>query len=103
MSENRKRVNLLIVFYTRYGHTARMVEEISQGIKEIQETNVTIKRIADDFPMDVISKNLSWSQLVENLDKKYRPVSVDDHVDELPKYDAIIFGSPTDLAIWQHR
>jgi len=41
--------------------------------------------------------------LVENLDKKYPPVSVDDHVDELPKYDEIIFGSPTDLAIWQHR
>jgi len=64
---------------------------------------VTIKRIADDFPMDVISKNPSWSQLVENLDKKYPPVSVDDHVDECPKYDAIIFVSPTDLEIWQHR
>ena len=103
MSENRKTINILIVFYTRYGNTARMAEEISQGINEIPETNVTLMRIADDVPMDVISKNLSWSQLVENLDKKCPPVSVDDHVDELPKYDAIIFGAPTDLAIWQHR
>jgi len=38
-----------------------MAEEISQGIKEISETNVTIKRIADDVPMDIISKNPSWS------------------------------------------
>ena len=52
-----------------------MAEEISQGIKEIPETNVTFKRIADDVPMDVISKNPSWTQLVENLDKKY-PSSV---------------------------
>ena len=95
MSENRKSVNILIVFYTRYGNTARMAEEISQGINEIPDTNVTLMRIADDVPMDVISKNPSWSQLVENLDKKYPPVSVDDLVDKLPKYDAIIFGSPT--------
>lgn len=95
MSENRKTVNILIVFYTRYGNTARMAEEISQGINEMPETNVTLMRIADDVPMDVISKNPSWSQLVENLDKKYPPVSIDDLVDNLPKYDAIIFGSPT--------
>jgi NAD(P)H dehydrogenase (quinone) len=72
-----------------------MAEEISQGIKEISESNVTIKRIADDVPMDIISKNPSSSQLVENLDKRYPPVSADDLVDELPKYDTIIFGSPT--------
>lgn len=95
MSENRKTVNILIVFYTRYGNTARMAEEISQGINEIPDTNVTLMRIADDVPMDVISKNPSLLQLVENLDKKYPPVSVDDLVDKLPKYDAIIFGSPT--------
>src|SRR5574339_55062 len=95
MSENRKSVNILIVFYTRYGNTARMAEEISQGINEIPDTNVTLMRIADDVPVDVISKNPSWSQLVENLDKKYLTVSVDDLVDKLTKYDAIIFGSPT--------
>ena len=59
-------INILIVFYTRYGNTARMAEEISEGIKEIPKTNVAIKRIADDVPMDVISKNSSWAQLVEN-------------------------------------
>jgi flavorubredoxin len=103
ISENRKRVNILIVFYTRYGNTAGMAEEISHGIKEIREINVTIKRIADDVPMDVIAKSPSWSQLVENVGKKYPLVSVDDLVYELPKYDAIIFGHLLDLAIWQHR
>ena len=41
MSENTKTtttINILIVFYTRYGNTARMADEISQGAREIPET-----------------------------------------------------------------
>ena len=38
MSENintdTKKINILIVFYTRYGNTARMAEEISEGLKK---------------------------------------------------------------------
>ena len=99
MSENtntdKTTINILIVFYTRYGNTARMAEEISQGAKEIPETNVAIKRIADDVPMDVISKNPEWTKIVKDLDEKYSSSSIDDLVNELPHYDAIIFGSPT--------
>jgi NAD(P)H dehydrogenase (quinone) len=99
MSENTKTttttINILIIFYTRYGNTARMAEEISEGLKEIPNTNIAIKRIADDVPIDVISKNSSWAEIVENLNKKYPAVSIDDLVNELPQYDAIIFGSPT--------
>jgi len=78
MSENintdTKKINILIVFYTRYGNTARMAKEISAGAKEIPETNVTIKRIADDVPMDVISKNPEWTKIVKDLDEKYLQV-----------------------------
>ena len=72
MSENTKTTktttNILIIFYTRYGNTARMADEISEGLKEIPNTNVTIKRIADDVPMDVISKNPEWTKIVKDLD-----------------------------------
>jgi len=97
MSENTntKKINILIIFYTRYGNTARMAEEISLGAKEIPSTNIAIKRIADDVPMDVISKNPEWAKIVKDLDEKYPPISIDDLVNELPQYDAIIFGSPT--------
>lgn len=96
MTENKKTtINILIVFYTRYGNSARMADEISKGAKEILEANVAIKRIADDVPMDVISKNSSWAEIVKDLDEKYPPVSIDELVNELPEYDAIIFGSPT--------
>ncbi len=99
MSENttttKTTINILIIFYTRYGNTARMADEISEGLKEIPNTNVTIKRIADDVPMDVISKNPEWTKIVKDLDEKYPSNSIDDLVNELPQYDAIIFGSPT--------
>jgi NAD(P)H dehydrogenase (quinone) len=51
-----------------------MAEEISAGAKEIHQTNVTIKRIADDVPMDVISKNPEWTKIVKDLDEKYLQV-----------------------------
>ena len=97
MSENTntKKINILIIFYTRYGNTARMAEEISLGAKEIPSTNIAIKRIADDVPMDVISKNPEWTKIVKDLEEKYPPIPIDDLVNELPQYDAIIFGSPT--------
>ena len=82
MSENTntttEKINILIVFYTRYGNTARMAEEISQGAKEIPETNVAIKRITDDVPMDVISKNPEWAKIVKDLEEKYPSNSIDD-------------------------
>jgi NAD(P)H dehydrogenase (quinone) len=45
--------------------------------------------------MDVISKNPEWTKIVKELDEKYPSSSIDDLVNELPHYDAILFGSPT--------
>jgi len=38
-------------------NTAKMTEEIAYGAKEVSNIQVTIRRIADDVPMQVISKN----------------------------------------------
>jgi NAD(P)H dehydrogenase (quinone) len=50
-------VKIMIVFYIRYGNTARMAEEIAFGAKELELVTVTMRRIADDVPTEVISKN----------------------------------------------
>jgi NAD(P)H dehydrogenase (quinone) len=50
-------VKIMIVFYSRYGNTARMAEEIAFGAKELELVTVTMRRIADDVPTEVISKN----------------------------------------------
>ena len=55
-NNNEKPTKILIVFYSRYGNTARMAEEIAYGAKELSNIQVTIRRLADNIPMEVISK-----------------------------------------------
>ncbi len=93
MSENISKI--LILFYSRYGNTAKMAEEIAYGAKEVPSTSVTLRRIADDVPAEVISQNPEWSKTVEDLTNRYPTSKVEDLVKEMPNYDAIIFGSPT--------
>lgn len=93
MSERTPKI--LILFYSRYGNTAKMAEEIAYGAKEVSNTSVTLRRIADDVPAEVISQNPEWSKTVEDLTNRYPASEVEDLVKELPNFDAIVFGSPT--------
>lgn len=86
---------ILIVFYSRYGNTSKMTEEIAYGAKEVSNIQVIIRRIADDVPMEVISKNPAWTRVVEDLNDRYPTTPIEEIVKELPNHDAIIFGSPT--------
>lgn len=86
---------ILILFYSRYGNTVKMAEEIAYGAKEMSNVSVALRRIADDVPTEVISQNPEWSKVVEDMNNRYPTTSIDDLVKELPNYDAVIFGSPT--------
>jgi len=72
-----------------------MAEEIAYGAKEVPDIQLTIRRIADDVPMEVISKDPTWTKVVEDLKDRYPSRPVEEIVKELPLHDAIIFGSPT--------
>jgi NAD(P)H dehydrogenase (quinone) len=88
-------VKILILFYSRYGNTVKMAEEIAYGAKELPNVSVTLRRIADDVPIEVISQNPEWSKVVEDMNNRFPTSNIDDLVKELPNFDAIIFGSPT--------
>jgi NAD(P)H dehydrogenase (quinone) len=87
--------HILILFYSRYGNTSQMAEEIAYGAKELSGISITMRRIADDVPMEVISQNPEWSKIVEDLNDRYPSSNIEDIIKEMPNYDAIIFGSPT--------
>ena len=93
MSEKVSKI--LILFYSRYGNTAKMAEEIAYGAKEVPNTSITLRRIADDVPAEVISENPEWSKTVEDLNNRYPTSEIGVLVGEMSNYDAIIFGSPT--------
>lgn len=72
-----------------------MAEEIAYGVKEVSDIQLTVRRIADDVPMEVISRDPTWTKVVEDLKDRYPSRPVEEIVKELPLHDAIIFGSPT--------
>ncbi|MFZ5792208.1 MAG: NAD(P)H:quinone oxidoreductase [Pseudomonadota bacterium] len=76
---------VLVLYYSAYGHIEKMAEAVAAGAREVAGTEVTIKRVPELVPEEVAKKAHM------KLDQK-APIA---SVDELPNYDAIIFGTPT--------
>ena len=46
---------VLIVFYSRHGNTAKMAEAVAEGARK-EGANTKLARIADDVPIEIIKK-----------------------------------------------
>jgi NAD(P)H dehydrogenase (quinone) len=75
---------VLVLYYSSYGHIERMAEAVAEGVREAR-CGVVIKRVPELMPEELARKS------GYKLDQK-APLAT---VDELPRYDAIIFGTPT--------
>ncbi|MFD1331278.1 NAD(P)H:quinone oxidoreductase [Methylopila musalis] len=75
---------VLVLYYSTYGHIETMAEAVAEGAREAGAEAV-VKRVPETVPQEIAEKNHF------KLDQK-APVAT---VDELPEYDAIIFGAPT--------
>lgn len=76
---------ILVLYYSSYGHTEAMAKAVAEGAASIEGTQVETKRVPELVPDDVAEK----SGFKRDQDA---PIAT---VDELPDYDAIIFGTPT--------
>jgi NAD(P)H dehydrogenase (quinone) len=76
---------VLVLYYSVYGHIETMAKAVAEGVRSVEGAEVTIKRVPDLVPEDVARKAGA------KLDQA-APIAT---VDELPNYDAIIFGTPT--------
>jgi NAD(P)H dehydrogenase (quinone) len=76
---------VLVLYYSMYGHVETMAHAIAEGAKGVAGTEVTLKRVPETIPAD------RAAQIGVKTDQP-APVAT---VDELPDYDAIIFGTPT--------
>jgi len=76
---------ILVLYYSMYGHIETMAKAVAEGALSVEGTEVTIKRVPDLMPEEVARKAGA------KLDQA-APIAT---VDELPDYDAIIFGTPT--------
>ena len=76
---------ILVLYYSMYGHIETMAKAVAEGARSVEGTEVTIKRVSDLMPEEVARK--AGAKLDQTA-----PIAT---VNELPDYDAIIFGTPT--------
>jgi NAD(P)H dehydrogenase (quinone) len=82
-------MKVLIVFYSTYGHVYKMAQAVAEGVKEVADAQVELRRVPETLPEDVLQK----MGAVE-AQKAFADIPVC-KVDELASADAIIFGTPT--------
>jgi NAD(P)H dehydrogenase (quinone) len=76
---------ILVLYYSMYGHIEIMAKAVAEGARSAGGTEVVIKRVPDSMAPEVARKYGA------KLDQE-APIASSD---ELPQYDAIIFGTPT--------
>jgi NAD(P)H dehydrogenase (quinone) len=76
---------VLVLYYSMYGHVETLAKAVAEGARSVKGSEVTIKRVPDLVPEDVARKAGA------KLDQA-APIAT---VEELPNYNAIIFGTPT--------
>jgi NAD(P)H dehydrogenase (quinone) len=79
----------LVLYYSMYGHIHRMAEAVAEGVREVDGAEATLRRVPETLSPEVIRQ----MGAVE-AQKAYSHVPVCT-VEELPSYDAILFGTPT--------
>ena len=76
---------ILVCYYSMYGHIETMSKAVAEGAKSVEGIEVTIKRVPE----------LMTEEVARRVGAKLDQAAPIASTDELPSYDAIIFGSPT--------
>ncbi len=76
--------NVLVLYYSTYGHTERLAQAVAEGARSAG-ARVALKRVPELMPPDVALKAGVKPQLGIDIAAP----------EELPDYDAIIVGTPT--------
>jgi NAD(P)H dehydrogenase (quinone) len=75
---------VLVLYYSSYGHIEQMANAVAEGVRQAG-AEVTVKRVPELVPEEIARKSGF------KLDQQ-APVAT---IEELPTYDAIIFGTGT--------
>lgn len=82
-------MQVLIVYYSMYGHIQRMAEAVAEGVNEVKGAEAVLRRFPETLPTEV----LEMMGAIEAQKKQEKiPICA---VEELAQADAIIFGTPT--------
>lgn len=82
-------MNVLIVFYSLYGHVHKMAEAVAEGVRTVQGTETILKRVPETLSERILEK-----MKAAEAQKAFSHIPVCE-VDDLARADAILFGTPT--------
>ena len=82
-------MNILIAYYSMYGHIHRLAQAVAEGVKEIAGAEAVMRRVPETLPTEVLEKMgaIETQKAMAGV-----PICT---VDDLASADAIIFGTPT--------
>jgi len=83
-------MKVLILYYSLFGNTLKMAQAVSQGVKSVADAEATLMRVPELMPKEIIEGNEKMKKALDA--QKDVPVA---KIEDLAKFDAIIFGSPT--------
>ncbi|HUA25050.1 MAG TPA: NAD(P)H:quinone oxidoreductase [Steroidobacteraceae bacterium] len=78
-------IKILVLYYSSYGHVEVLAGAVATGARSVEGTEVTVKRVPELVP-ETIARNANMKT------QQLAPIAT---IEELPDYDAIIFGTPT--------
>jgi NAD(P)H dehydrogenase (quinone) len=76
---------VLVLYYSMYGHIETMAKAVAEGAGGVEGVEVAIKRVPELMSEEAARK--AGAKMDQSA-----PIAT---VDELPNYDAMIFGTPT--------
>ena len=84
-------VNVLVVFYSRYGHAERLA--LAAGVGAIEaEGNIRLRRLPDDASTETIQADAAWREALDRMNRDYVAPRPADPV----WADVIILATPAD-------
>jgi NAD(P)H dehydrogenase (quinone) len=81
-------MNVLVVYYSMYGHVHRLAQAVAEGVKEVEGAEAILRRVPETLSEEVLKKMGALE-----VQKSLASVPVC-RVDDLASADAIIFGTP---------
>jgi NAD(P)H dehydrogenase (quinone) len=89
MGDAERVTNVLVVFYSMYGHVRRMAEAAAEGVREVAGVEVALRRVPETLTEPELR---ALGALEAQRGMADVPVCA---VEELAGADALIFGAPT--------
>lgn len=83
--------NVLIVYYSAYGHIFRMAKAVEEGAQSVADTEVRLRRVAE---LEQAAAGLSKSEHYRIAQEAQKDVPIATH-DDLVWADGICWGTPT--------